>query len=200
MPKPLRHLPLFEIKEHAEGYLLVPLEVARAREPLPTTQLSKIWLAPEVHRYFFSEMVPILQVELKKQKQVVAAFLYGSRARGDALSNSDFDIGLLCEKYPTLNIRNEIGDSLNQALAAQLKVVQDRGSRTELSVQFFSTQVDLDTIAPIYYSIGLDHAMLWQREKKGEEYFSRLTRIMKKQDVKSVGQGKTRQWRWRNLG
>ncbi len=61
-------------------------------------------------------LVEALRVELAKHCSVKAAWLFGSRATGDARPDSDVDIGVLLEAAP--RTLSEIPDALAAALEA----------------------------------------------------------------------------------
>jgi predicted nucleotidyltransferase len=57
---------------------------------------------------------------------VVAAYLFGSRARGTARKGSDVDLGVLFAETPPTSLHgppSRIADALEQALAAEVQVV-----------------------------------------------------------------------------
>lgn len=57
---------------------------------------------------------------------VVAAYLFGSRARGTARKGSDVDLGVLFAEAPPTSLHgppSRIADALEQALAAEVQVV-----------------------------------------------------------------------------
>ncbi len=195
LPKELRGVRLFKMEKKEGVYELTPL---RFVDEKVNPQKPPLWLTKEVDRYLKDVLFPTLSAFFEKTgvEGLSAAFLYGSRARGDALSNSDFDIGLLFEKYPSLDRRHEISDALQSLLKNEFLKLRSHGVSTEPSFHFFSSTFSDVDLPPIYYSIFVDGKNIWQHKQGWDRFYERLKKIMKKRKVRSQDQGKNRKWIW----
>lgn len=195
LPKSLRHFPLFKLEEKGSRFELIPLRVVEE----PKAQSPEIWLRLEVESFLEEKLFPQLKTFLKKEKipEILSVFLYGSRARGDALSHSDFDFGILCENIPSLRKRNEICDQLLFHLSDQFEVLKAHGAAGEPSFHFFSINVKEDETPPIHFSIESDGKLIWDRGHFWEDFLRSVLDLKKKWKVKSEGSGRARKWTWK---
>jgi len=195
LPKELRGFRLFKLGEKDGGYELVPL---RFEEENLKPKQSNLWLSQEVDQYLKKEMFRSLADFFEKDRPdgLSAVFLYGSRARGDALSNSDFDLGLLFDQYPSLDQRHALCDRLQLLLRDEFSVLKSHGVNSEPSFHFFSSNFQQDDLPPIYYSIATDGIKIWQVSRGWDQFHERIRKIMKHRKLRSEGQGKSRKWVW----
>lgn len=194
LPKQLRAFPLFKLGENAEGYQLIPLKVVGENPAEPTS----VWLTAEVNLFLAEVLLPKLRAYLSSHPipHLEAAFLYGSRARGDALSRSDFDFGLLVESYPNSQERNSVSDTLQAALKAEFETLRTHGVDAEFSFHFFSSNLTPEAISPVYFSIVTDGQLIWQQRGRWGIFTEAMRRHMQAKRVVAVGDGKKRQWKW----
>lgn len=199
LPTPLRHYPLFRFEKQSEGYLLTPLTLSAPpfKTENPSSNEKSTWLHHEVFEYAKKYLFKKLKQHLVEIKEVEAVFLYGSRARGDAISTSDFDIGLLVTSYPSFSRRHEITDELTHLLQNETQVLTDHGNHGEVSFHFFINRVDPGTVSPIYFSIFVDSYLIWERDNHWQIFVSHIKQYIRSHDVKSIGTGKTRRWNWK---
>ena len=115
-PKKLRTHKFFRLDIRAGSYSLVPLSFIEKRT-------ETVWLVAEVGDFLASTIFPKLKAfaDSHSVEGLRAIFLYGSRARGDALSRSDFDFGLLFQKYPSATQRHQIADRFENLLAEDFR-------------------------------------------------------------------------------
>jgi predicted nucleotidyltransferase len=195
LPKVLREFRLFKLGENADGYQLTPLRVVEDRA---TDAPSKVWLTAEVNAFIDGVLIKKLSEYFSTEGvgPVTAVFLYGSRARGDALSKSDFDIGLLVDQYPASDERHRICDDLQEVLKSGFETLIAHGVDAEPSFHFFSSQIPEETISPIYFSIVTEGRLIWQRGSEWTTFSKKVKRHMRERKVESIGEGKKRQWKW----
>ncbi|MFM8268899.1 MAG: nucleotidyltransferase domain-containing protein [Pseudomonadota bacterium] len=196
LPKELRAYRLFKLEEKGLRFELIPLKV----EEEPSSVPQEIWLQPEVEKFFSEILFPKLSQILAEEKpeEVLALFLYGSRARGDALSRSDFDFGILCKEIPSLSKRSEICDRFQSWLQEEFQLLKSHGVLGEPSFHFFSCDPKAEDVSPIYFSISKDGQLIWDKFKVWPKFLETMAAIEKKLKVRFDGVGRTRKWTWQN--
>lgn len=195
LPKSLREYPLFKLEKKGARFELIPLKVVEEPASMP----PQLWLQAQVESYLQTTLFPALTafLEQKSFPEVLGVFLYGSRARGDALSQSDFDFGLLCERVPSLPRRNEICDELIFNLSDQFEVLKAHGATGDPSFHFFSIHLKKDETPPIYFSIESDGKLIWDKAHFWRGFLSGISDVKKRGKVKSEGSGRARKWTWK---
>jgi len=195
LPKHLRSYPLFKLQEKGARVELIPLRV----EEEPEAPASELWLQENVEKFLLANLFPELNTLFSEEAipEALSAFLYGSRARGDALSGSDFDFGVLCKKIPSSSRRNEICDQLLAKIAPGFETLKAHGVKGEPSFHFFSIEVPKEEIPPIYFSIASDGKPIWDRASYWKNFLRQMESLQKKFKVVSEGSGRTRRWKWK---
>lgn len=203
LPKEFRSFPFFELERRADSLVLRPLRMVRA--PLEARvpedkDASAPWLNPEVSDFLKSSIIPKLERLLEGGviPQARAAVLFGSRARGDALNSSDFDLAIFLPRMPGLFERDEWGDLLQNGLRSEFEELKRHGVTGELSIAWvplgkYSPDADLPAL---YYALVEEGVVLWQAGGSWNRWRDSVVRMMRDKGVKSRGDGKSRVWVW----
>jgi predicted nucleotidyltransferase len=196
LPKELRSYPFFKLQEKGLRFELIPLRV----EEEPETAPRELWLQEEVSHFLETVLFPKLRRFLEKEKlsEARALFLYGSRARGDALSRSDFDFGILCEDMPNSARRHQLCDELQNILKDEFSLLKNHGVEGEPTFHFFSCTPPEREITPIYFSIACDGQMIWEKQGCWSRFLKQMASLQKKLKVQALGTGRLRKWIWQN--
>ena len=194
LPKELRSYPLFKLQERGLRFELIPLKVEEEPESAP----QALWLQKEVSSFLESQVFPKLRAFFEKEKftEVEAVFLYGSRARGDALSRSDFDFGILCEKIPSHSRRHLLTDLFQDILKDEFVVLRSHGVESEPTFHFFTMAPSQSEISPIYFSIACDGKLVWEKAQSWQIFLKKMLELQKKIKVQAKGTGRLRKWLW----
>jgi predicted nucleotidyltransferase len=195
LPKELREIKLLKLTQKEGCYELVPLAV---QEMTLSNPRPGKWLTQETEVFLHERIFPKLAEHFEKHpvEGLVASFLYGSRARKDALSRSDFDFGLLFDKYPKAQTRHAVSDRLLEVLKTEFEVLKRHGVDAEASFHFFSSKLTPTEVPPIYLSVATDGRLIWQKNSSWNLFLATVESIKKTQQIHMVGQGKDRQWVW----
>lgn len=203
LPKELRKFLLFELSESSGGYLLAPLETQKAT--ISTARVKDIWLNEDVTSFIHREFKPRACDLMKyhaKELNISSLVLYGSRARGDALTSSDFDFAIFCSGRLSFDRRHEIRELFESHFSDLFAVLKTHQVSGELSLSFIPSTVAAGDWPSLYYSVATDGVLLWQASRGWFDVWKRkVLEEMKKRGVKrQSGFGKSKVWIWKAGG
>ena len=158
LPKELRQIPLFEIAVESGQILLTPLRV----EPM----LPEQWLKSETDQFLSKKLLPSLKKYFAKERniEIKAAVLFGSRAKGTALTGSDFDVALLASPYPGFRRRNEILDDIQEMIEPLQSQLRENGVNDDISFVFLHLKPKVQTVPDVYKEVANDGRLIWQQK------------------------------------
>ena len=197
LPQEYRKILLFQIENRGSELVLHPLHLQQRSPEVAAVQNITSWLNPEVSDLVFSSWPKIIEQWISKHQNVQAVILYGSRARGEALSSSDFDLALLMKGALPRAKQHELDASLEDALAGSLSLLRQHGVSGELSILCVSDQT-LEQIPPaIYFSLCDEGRVLAERNKAWQHWCKEMRQFMTDNDVRKSGEGRQIKWTWR---
>lgn len=198
LPKRFLTTEFFELVPQESSLILFPLSVERV-ETNKNLQKAEIWLNEEVSTFVRADFARAVQAMAMQAKArgIDAIILFGSRARGDALTSSDFDIALFSSEALSRSQREEWSEWIEQVLSKEINLLRTHGVRGDLSFSYFSSREIPASPPGILFSIAQEGLVLWQKERVFEDWRKRVLRIIKKMDAKLKVSGKLRTWHWK---
>jgi len=192
LPQDFRHHTLFELTHTADGSLFLhPLKTERVL-------LVKPWGRRQVEEFTQNKLRPLIEDFCKKQTvlQNPAIVLYGSRARGDFLNTSDFDVAVFCSRIPPLSIRQLFDEQIQESLKEAMGELAAHDTRAEFLLNFLPSNFEPTTLQPpsLYYSIACDGKVLHDAKGLFRKWQRAVLAFMKQNRIQRQGHGKRSVW------
>jgi predicted nucleotidyltransferase len=120
---------------------------------------------------------------------LIALVLFGSRARGDAQPESDWDLLLIAEGLPVRTFARHL--SLKASLPPDW-----RGQISLLA----KTTAEFETALPsLFLDIAVDGVILYDKEGYAQNRLRHLKRLIEAKGLYRQQQGRNLTWHWRNF-
>lgn len=121
--------------------------------------------------------------------RLIAVVLYGSRARGEARQDSDWDLLVLAHDLPRRFFRRH-------RLLKQLLPPAERGQISLLA----KTPEEFETSLPaLYLDIALDGIALYDPDRYIEEKLARLRQLIREKGLRRERTGRDLVWQWQEF-
>lgn len=196
LPKELRGYPIYELSQVESGHIL------RGMKIMPEPKSSNLaptprWIPKDAAQFFFDQIKPKLITFLRSKIKThsVACCLFGSYARGEATSESDFDIAILLPKQLNFKERSLICEQLDTLLEDEKRVLTKHKIFAEFSFVFINS--DAKDVPPIYYSIAKDGILLYETNKLYSEFCKKIKLSGSKIKMKAVYIAGNKTWSWK---
>ena len=200
LPPLLRAFKFFELSVKDEAYRLEPLLPQKVDSLLSATTQPSIWLNPEVTTFIHQKISSRLKEFFSSKAHFQAAVLYGSRSRGDALTNSDFDIALFTDRPFSFKQRAEIREKIEEFLSKEFDTLKSHQVTGDISISFLPIHVADGALPSLYYAISEEGILLWEKSKSKfyEKWKEQVQKQMKRfqVSVQSIA-GKKKIWNWK---
>jgi predicted nucleotidyltransferase len=133
------------------------------------------------------EIAPVVQaLQQGLGKKLVAVVLFGSRARGDAKEESDWDMLVIAEDLPERQMERY----------RRTKEVLPQEWRGRISI-LAKTPDEFEAALPsIYLEIALDGLILYDPQEYAGTQLQKLRRLIKSKDLRREKRGKDFIWQW----
>lgn len=134
---------------------------------------------------FTSQLTDTYKTYLKEK--LTSIVLFGSRARGDYIESSDFDILIVAESLPGRYL-------------ARMGYIRAPLLNFQEKIQVIAkTPQEFDSYFPsLYLDIALDGKILFDKDRFMEERFKKIREIIKNSTLSRVKQGEEFFWRWKS--
>lgn len=133
------------------------------------------------------EITPIVQaLQQGLGKKLVAVVLFGSRARGDAKEESDWDILVIAKDLPERQIERY----------RKTKEILPQSWRGRISI-LAKTPEEFEAVLPsLYLEIALDGLILYDPQDYASVQLQKLRRLIKSKDLRREKRGDEFVWQW----
>lgn len=119
-------------------------------------------------------------------KKLLAVVLFGSRARGDAKEESDWDILVIAKDLPERQIERY----------RKTKEILPQNWRGQISI-LAKTPAEFEAVLPsLYLEIALDGLILYDPQKYAETQLQKLRRLIQSKGLRREKQGNEFVWQW----
>jgi uncharacterized protein len=133
------------------------------------------------------EIAPVVQaLQQGLGKKLVAVVLFGSRARGDAREESDWDILVIAKDLPERQMERY----------RRTKEILPQKWRGRTSI-LAKTPDEFEAVLPsLYLEIALDGLILYDPQEYAGIQLQKLRRLIKSKDLRREKRGKDFIWQW----
>lgn len=133
------------------------------------------------------EITPVVQaLQQGLGKKLVAIILFGSRARGDAKEESDWDILVIAKDLPERQIERyrKIKEILPQNWRGRISILAKTPDEFEI------------VLPPLYLEIALDGLILYDSQEYARIQLQKLRRLIQSKDLRREKRGNDFIWQW----
>lgn len=131
-----------------------------------------------------SSVVAALQRELGER--MMALVLFGSRARGDATSTSDWDLFLVATQLPERPFQRHL----------YIKRILPREWRAALAILAKTPTEFESTLIPLYLDLAMDGILLYDSDNYMTNHLAAIRQTLQKKGLYRIQDGRELVWRW----
>ncbi len=133
------------------------------------------------------EIAPVVQaLQQGLGQKLVAVVLFGSRARGDAKEESDWDVLVIAKDLPKRQIERY----------RKTKEILPQNWRGRISI-LAKTPEEFEAVLPsLYLEIALDGIILYDPKDYARIQLQKLLRLIKSKDLRREKRGNDFVWQW----
>lgn len=206
LPSHLREFDIFELCEinsNNEGpsHTLHGIKVPTHKTSNPKITTSSYspterWLPKEVSHFLKNELFPKIQsfCEAQNFKSPFTLCLFGSQAREDATTKSDFDFAFISSQSLSFKERRSFSESFDTALSDEIKVLKSHQITGDFSLVFLD--LSLAHYPPLYFSIATEAKVIFDSSNNYSLFYEKITERMKKLKVKKTKIAGLNTWSW----
>ncbi len=196
LPVKMRVHKLYELVQENEKISLYPLQTQRLGKRQEAVE--SVWLNEEVFSFLKKQVFPKMAALAEKEFSDIcgAIILYGSRARRDAMTASDFDFAFLTSKKLSFLERSQIWDVFEESLQLEIQTLKEHSVYGDVSFIFIPYEFIPTQIPALYMGIIEDGIVAWEKNQIAKRWMNRVQSTMKKMGAKWKGTNRKRVWIW----